>query len=45
MIGQAQPGVPHSMIQVELGFILQAGTRFSILLVIQDRAKVFKAQN
>ena len=26
MIGQAQLGVPHSRIQVELGFILQAGT-------------------
>ena len=44
---QAQLGVPHSRIQVELGFILQAMelARFSILLKIQDIAKVFKAQN
>ena len=40
---QAQLGVPHSRIQVELGFILQALTcRFSILLRIQDRARVEK---
>ena len=37
--------MPHSRIQVELGFILQAVTRFSILLKIQDRAKVFKTQH
>ena len=44
---QAQLGVPHSRIQVELGFILQAMelARFSILLKIQDIAKVFNAQN
>ena len=40
---QAKLGVPHSRKQVELGLILQSGT--SQILRIQDRAKVFKAQN
>ena len=40
---QAQLGVPHSRIQVELGFILQVElARFLILLRIQDRARVKK---
>ena len=40
---QAQLGVPHSRIQVELGFIFKLElARFSILLRIQDRTKVFK---
>ena len=46
MVKQAQLGVPHSRIQVELAFILQAGTcQILILFKIQDIAKVFKAQN
>ena len=40
---QAQLGVPHSRTQVELGSILP-DSKFC-LLRIQDRAKVFKAQN
>ena len=40
---QAQLGVPHSRIQVELGFILQAGTcQIFNFPKIQDRAKFLK---
>ena len=43
-VKQVQLGVPHSRIQIELGFILQLAV-LSILLKILGRAKVFKAQN